>query len=146
MILGLGLIMFCSSSHFKVLPNFASKMVLHDTIETSPFQDNKPNHNRPYNSQREVKLLQIVKDTLQNPEPSFVRYGNLYWLPHRTIGKESYIDSQIVAIPWNRLEDFVQGEQQNPEFPCKFNRQVQWRNDPRMLAFSQACSPNQIIL
>ena len=39
-------------------------------------------------------------------------YGNLDSLPHRIIVKGSYIDSQIEKIPWDTLEDFMQGEQQ----------------------------------
>ena len=138
--------MFCSSSHFKVLPYFASKMVLHNAIKTSPFKDNKPNPNTPYNPRREAEPLQALKDTVQNPKPGLIRDNNLDWLPHRTIGKGTYIDSQITSIPWDKLEDLVQGEQQNLNFPCKFNRQVQWRNNPRMLAFPRVCSSSQIIL
>jgi hypothetical protein len=67
-ILVLRVIMFCSSSHFKVLPYFASKMVLHDTIEMSTFQDDKPNSDTPYDPRRVAKLLQTSKDTLHIPE------------------------------------------------------------------------------
>jgi hypothetical protein len=48
----------------------ASKMVLHDTIETSPDQDDKPNLDRPYDPQREAELL-------INPEHGLILYGNL---------------------------------------------------------------------
>ena len=139
--------LLCSSSHFKILPYYASRMVLHDAFERSPFHDDKPNLNRPYDPQREAKFLLALKDIVQNPEPSLIWYGNLDCLPHRTTRKGSYINSQIAAITWDRLEDFVQREQQNSNFPCKFNGRGQWRNNPaRMLAFPRACSPSQIVL
>lgn len=76
-ILGLGVIMYCNSSHFKVMSHVASKMVLHDAIEMSPYQDDKPNPDRPSDPQREAELLQALKDTAQNLEHGLILYGNL---------------------------------------------------------------------
>ncbi len=42
------------------------------------------------------------------------------WSPHFTSGHGLYRVAKIIVIPWNRLEDFVEGEQNNPDFPCKF--------------------------
>lgn len=101
-------------------------MVLHDAIETTPFQNAKPNLDIPYDPQNEAKPLQKLKDTIQNLEVGLIRLGNLInWLSHRTIMKGSYIDSQFAAIPWDKLEDFVQEKQQNLNFPCNFNKRVQ---------------------
>jgi hypothetical protein len=44
------------------------------------------------------------------------------WLPHLTSGHDLYREVEIAVIPWSQLEDFVEGEQNNLDFPCKFPR------------------------
>jgi hypothetical protein len=44
------------------------------------------------------------------------------WLPHFTSGHGLYKEAEITMIPWSRLEDFVEGEQNNPKFLSKFTR------------------------
>jgi hypothetical protein len=34
----------------------------------------------------------------------------------------------VVVIPWERLQDFVDGENNNPEFPCRFTKEALKRN------------------
>lgn len=120
-------------------------MEVHDAAETSSSDEEKPHVDRPYNSQSEADLLHALKDAVQNPKPGIFGYGDLRWLPHTSTGKGSFVDSEIATIPYDRLKDFVEGEQQNPNFPCKFIRRVQRKNAPGSLAFSRACSPSQII-
>ena len=49
------MILYRNSSHFEVMSYVASKMVLHDAIEMSPYQDDKPNPDRPSHPQREAE-------------------------------------------------------------------------------------------
>jgi hypothetical protein len=35
---------------------------------------------------------------------------------------------EIMDIPWDRFEDFVQGEQNNLKFPCKFTSTKEHKN------------------
>ncbi len=44
------------------------------------------------------------------------------WLPHVTSGNGLYTHVKIIIIPWEHLEDFVEEEQNNENFPCKFTR------------------------
>ena len=51
--------------------------MLHDAIEMSPYQGDKPNPDRPSDPQREAELLQALKDTVQSLEHGLISYGNL---------------------------------------------------------------------
>jgi hypothetical protein len=42
------------------------------------------------------------------------------WLPHLPSDRGLYREVEITMIPWSRLEDFVEGEQNNLDFPFKF--------------------------
>ncbi len=44
------------------------------------------------------------------------------WLPHVTSGNGLYTHVEITVIPWECVEDFVEGEHNNVNFPCKFTR------------------------
>jgi hypothetical protein len=44
------------------------------------------------------------------------------WLPHFTSGHGLYKEVKIAMMPWNQLEVFVEGDKNNPNFPCKFTK------------------------
>jgi hypothetical protein len=63
-----------------------------------------------------------LKATVQDPPLGPFKKNDIMWLPHFTSGHGLYKEAKITVIPWNQLEDFVEGEQNNPNFPCKFTR------------------------
>ncbi len=63
-------------------------------------------------------MKSIVQDHVFRP---FLK-NDFMWLPHLTNGHGLYKEVKIGVVPWNRLKDFVEGEQNNPNFPCKFTR------------------------
>jgi hypothetical protein len=76
----------------------------------------------PFVSIRENELIKKLKETVQIcSQGPFDRY-DIVWLPHVTSGNGLYIHVEIIVIPWERLEDFVEGEHNNEDFPCKFTR------------------------
>jgi hypothetical protein len=81
-----------------------------ETLENEPFLA------------RERDLIQALKETLQSPPPGPFQKNNINWLRHVTTGHGLYKHIKTRIIPWDRFEDFVQGEQNYLEFPCKFTR------------------------
>lgn len=77
-------------------------MALDDVVYTLPFKGEKSKPHANYDEQKEEKLTQTLKDIVKNLDTCLIRYSNFNWLQHRTNGKRSYINSHIVAIPWNR--------------------------------------------
>jgi len=63
-----------------------------------------------------------LKATVQDPPLGPFFLNDIMWLPHFTSGHGLYKEAKTTVIPWNQLEDFVEGEQNNPKFPCKFTR------------------------
>jgi hypothetical protein len=53
---------------------------------------------------------------MQSPPPEPFQKDHITWLLHVTSRHNFYKQIEIAVIPWDRLEDFVQGEQNNPEF------------------------------
>lgn len=98
-----------------------------------------------YDAQRDSELLEALHDTTQYPPPGLIRYSDLTWIPHRTQGNGTSNDSEIATIPWARLEDFVEGQKQDPHFPANFKRHVRKRNEPGSLARARASSAAQVI-
>ncbi len=71
---------------------------------------------------RERDLFHKLKAIIQDPPLEPFLKNDFMWLPHLTSGLGLYREVEIVVIPWSRLEDFVEGEQNNLDFPCKFTR------------------------
>jgi hypothetical protein len=59
---------------------------------------------------------------MQSPLLRPFEKDHITWLLHVTFRHGLYKHIEIAVIPWDQLEDFVQGEQKNPKFPCKFTR------------------------
>jgi hypothetical protein len=79
-------------------------------------------HNEPFFASKERDLIQILKETLQSPPHRPFQKHDIKWLPHVTTKHGFYNHTKILVIPWDWLKDFVQGEQNDPKFPCKFTR------------------------
>jgi hypothetical protein len=71
---------------------------------------------------RERDLFDKLKAIVQDPPLGPFKKNDLMWLPHLTSGHGLYREAEIAMIPWSRLEDFVEGEQNNPNYPFKFTR------------------------
>jgi hypothetical protein len=66
-------------------------------------------------------VLQHVCGRLQNPAPGPFDRDNLTWTKqvHSGGGMKPV---HTAVIPWDRLEDFVEGEESMRDFPCTLNR------------------------
>ncbi len=76
----------------------------------------------PFIPSRKRDLLQALKATVQEPLLGPIQKSNILWLPHVTSGHGLYNTVEIAIIPWDRLNDFIEGEQNNLNFSCKFMR------------------------
>jgi hypothetical protein len=77
---------------------------------------------------RRGPLLERVRARLQNPGPGPFDREDLKWTKYVHSGRGGV--SKLVhttIIRWNRLEDFVEGEETMRDFPCTLNR----NKDPR---------------
>jgi hypothetical protein len=76
----------------------------------------------PFVASKERGLIRALKETMQSPLLRPFEKDHITWLLHVTFRHGLYKHIEIAVIPWDQLEDFVQGEQKNPKFPCKFTR------------------------
>jgi hypothetical protein len=74
----------------------------------------------PFISSRERDLLQALKANVQEPPPGPFQKFDILCLPHVTSGHGLYNNAEITIIPWDCLNDFIEGEQNNLDFPYKF--------------------------
>jgi len=74
----------------------------------------------PFIPSRERDLLQALKAIVQEPPLGPFQKSNILWLPHVTSGHGLYNNAEIAVIPWDRLKDFIEGDQNNFDFQCKF--------------------------
>ena len=58
----------------------------------------------------------------------FNRY-DIQWETQRISGGNRVQDTAVAIIPWKRLQDFVDGEENMRDFPCKINKR-KWRECP----------------
>jgi hypothetical protein len=116
-----------------------------DDFQSSAEEDHKPEPTGPYNLERETELVRDLKDMVQYPHAGLIRYSDLVWLPHTTSGNQTQVESEIAAISWDKLQDFVEGQEQNADYPTTFNRHVKKRNPAGSLARPQAYSCAQLI-
>jgi hypothetical protein len=57
-----------------------------------------------------MDLLQASKATVLEPPPRLFQRSNIMWLSHVTSGHGLYTNVEITIIPWDCLEDFIEGE------------------------------------
>ncbi len=75
-----------------------------------------------FHSLQRSKFAASIEGNYARTSPTpFQRY-DIMWLPHITSGHGLYTNAKIAVIPWDCLKDFIEGEQNNPNFPCKFIR------------------------
>jgi len=54
----------------------------------------------------------------ETPPRPFQRF-DIMWLPHITSGHGLYTNAEIAFIPWDCLEDFVEGGAEQPQLPLQ---------------------------
>jgi hypothetical protein len=76
----------------------------------------------PFVVAQENELIKKLKETMQIPPQGPFGKFDIVWLPHVTSGNGLYPHVEIIVIPWEHVKDFVEEEQNNENFPCKFTR------------------------
>ncbi len=96
--------------------------------------------NEPFLVSRERDLIWALKKTIQSPPLGPFQKHDINWLPHVTIRHGSYNHIEIAVISWDQFKDFLQGEQNYLEFPCKFTRTKEHKicNPPNTLTHPRA--------
>jgi hypothetical protein len=74
-----------------------------------------------------------LRDRVQNPPPASYCIEDLVWTDHVTYGKGKYKSSKLAIILWKILDDFIEGEQTNPRFSCKYTKKTMRVNLPNSL-------------
>jgi hypothetical protein len=64
----------------------------------------------PFLASKERDLIQTLNYTLQSPLLRPFQKHDINWLPHVTTRFGFYNHIEIVVIPWDLLDDFVQGK------------------------------------
>jgi len=82
-----------------------------------------------------------LRERVQNPPPGAFAMDDLVWTNHVSQGQGIQKTSKLAVILWDRLEDFIKGEQQHPQFPCTFNKNIVRVNLPHSLRTPRAHSP-----
>jgi hypothetical protein len=110
--------------------------VVVDVVGTKTLQ------NEPFLASKEKDLIWALKETMQSPSPGPFQKHDINWLLHVTIRHGSYNHTENRIISWDQLKDFVQGEQNYLEFPCKFTRTKEHKicNPPNTLTHPRANS------
>jgi hypothetical protein len=68
-------------------------------------------------------LLERVRGKLQLPPSSPFNRDDIVWEKHRNSGHGGQVKEVLkVVIPWDRSQDFVDGESNSEDFPCVFNK------------------------
>lgn len=89
----------------------------------------------------QVDLLISLRERVQNPPPGAFAMDDLVWTNHASQGQGIQKTSMLSVILWDRLEDFIKGEQQHPQFPCNFTKEIVRLNLPNSLRTPRAHSP-----
>ena len=73
---------------------------------------------------KQLHLIMEMRNQVQNPPLGEFCFQDLEWTKHVTNGKGKYKNSMLAVIFWDRLPDFIQGEQHHPLYPCKFTKEI----------------------
>jgi hypothetical protein len=70
---------------------------------------------------------------------------DLVWTNHISQGQGIHKTSMLAVILWDRLQDFITREQQHPQFPCNFTKEIVRVNLPHSLRTPRAHSPTIVL-
>ena len=76
------------------------------------------------NQAKQFDLTMEMRDLVQNPPLGEFCFQDLEWTERVTHGKGKYKNSMLAVIFWDRLPDFIQGEQHHPLYPCRFTKDI----------------------
>ena len=124
-----------------VLPRNVSH--LHNILESD---DNVPQIVPATFRATQIDLIISLRERVQNPPPGAFAMEDLVWTNHVTHGQGIHKTSLLATILWDRLDDFIKGEQQHPQFPCKFTKDIVRVNLPHSLRTPRAHSPAIILM
>lgn len=94
---------------------------------------------------QQVDILIAMRESIQNPPPGEFRMEDLVWTDHITHGRGRHKGSRMAFILWDRLDDFISGEQNHTLYPCRFRAEVIRRNLPNSLRSPRAYSPALVV-
>ena len=60
-----------------------------------------------------------LRESLQDPPPGEFRMEDLVWTDHVTNGKGRHKASRLAVILWDRLKDFISGEEHHASLPMQ---------------------------
>ena len=66
------------------------------------------------------KMPQKVQNSVQTPPPGPFSRADLRWETKINVGCGKRRETQKATIPWNRLDDFLEGEMSGRQHPCTF--------------------------
>ena len=115
---------------------------------SSPTQEALEHTDPPAFRVQQVDILMALRESIQNPPLGEFRMEDLLWTDHITQGKGRHKGSRMAFIPWDRLADFISGEQNHPLYPCRFNAEVIRRNLPKLLEITpglQSCTCSKVM-
>lgn len=93
----------------------------------------------------QADLIISLRERVQNPPPGAFSMNDLVWTNHITQGQGKQKTSKLAVILWDRLEDFIKGEEEHPQFPCNFTKEIVRVNLPNSLRTPRAHSPALVI-
>lgn len=108
-------------------------------------EDHLENSDLPAFRAQQVHIIMTLRERLQDPPAGEFRMEDLVWTDHVTHGKGRHKASRLAVIPWDRLQDFISGEEHHPLYPCKFRAEVIRRNLPNSLRSPRAHSPALVV-
>ena len=91
--------------------------------------------------EKQVGLTMVLRERVQNPHSGSFCMEDLVWTDHVTKNKGKSKSSKLAIIFWDRLDDFIKGEQSHPDFPCKYTKETVRKNLPNSLRSPRAHSP-----
>lgn len=87
------------------------------------------------------KMLQKVQAAVQTPLPGPFNRTDLQWETTTNQGKGKRRETQKATIPWDRLDDFLEGEMSARQHPCVFweeSRQCMKKDDRKQVRAESA--------
>ena len=94
---------------------------------------------------KQLDLIMEMRDQVQNPPLGEFCFQDLVWTKDVTHGKGKYRTSMLAVILWDRLPDFIQGEQHHPLYPCKFTKEIIRVTASNSLRFPRANSAAMVV-
>ena len=87
---------------------------------------------------QQVNIILALREGVQKHPISEFRMEDLLWTDHVTTRIGIHKSSKLIVILWERLDDFIFGEEHHPLYPCIFNVEDIRRNLPNSLRSPRA--------